>query len=362
MTDLDDQVLALLRESPLVDGHNDLPWALWKQADRDLDRMDVSAPQPSLHTDLDRMRAGGVGIQFWSVFVECELTGPDAVAAVVEQVFLVRRLCERYPDRLRLATTADEARKAFADGRIASLLGAEGGHCIDNSLSVLRALRLLGVRYLTLTHAKNVDWADSSTDAPKVGGLSDFGRGVVRTMNEIGMLVDLSHVAAETMHAALDSTSAPVIFTHSSCRALTDNPRNVPDDVLLRLRDNGGVCMVTFVPPFVSQDVSEWYAEAAARGEEWSATHPQPNATLSQVADHIEHAREVMGIEHVGIGGDFDGTGTMPVGLEDVSRYPALLAELSQRGWSGSELRALAGENVLRVLADADRAAVTGVC
>jgi membrane dipeptidase len=357
MTDFDDQVSALLRESPLVDGHNDLPWALWKQADRDLERMDVAKPQPSLHTDLDRLRAGGVGAQFWSVFVECGVTGPDAVAAVIEQVFLVRRLCERYPERLQLATTADQARKAFADGRVASLLGAEGGHCIDNSLSVLRALRLLGVRYLTLTHAKNVDWADSCTDEPRVGGLNDFGREVVRTMNEIGMLVDLSHVATTTMNAALDVTSAPVMFTHSSCRALTDNPRNVPDEVMLRLRDNGGVCMITFVPPFVSQDVSDWYAESAVADEKWRETHPRPVATLVQVADHIEHAREVMGIEHVGIGGDFDGTGTMPAGLDDVSCYPALFAELAGRGWSDPDLRALAGGNALRVLTAADSSA-----
>ncbi|GAA1579131.1 dipeptidase [Kribbella sancticallisti] len=355
MRDVDDQVLALLRESPLVDGHNDLPWVLWKRAERDLDRLDVARSQPTLHTDLERLRTGGVGGQFWSVFVECALSGPDAVSAVLEQVFLVRRMCERYPEHLRLATTADEARKAFADGRIASLLGAEGGHCIDNSLSVLRTLRLLGVRYLTLTHAKNVGWADASTDERVVGGLSEFGREVVRTMNEIGMLVDLSHVATETMHAALDVTTVPVLFTHSSCRALTDNPRNVPDDVLLRLRDNGGVCMITFVPQFVAQDVSDWYAEAASRGKEWAAAHPQPAATLSQVADHVEYARAVMGVEHVGIGGDFDGVGVMPQGLDDVSCYPALLTELARRGWSSAELRAVAGGNVLRVLSDADQ-------
>jgi membrane dipeptidase len=366
----ENEVEKLLERALLVDGHNDLPWAIWDQADRDLGKLDIRQRQPSLQTDLPRLRAGGVGGQFWSVYVPSELKGAQAVSAVLEQIYLVRRLCDRFPDHLRLTTSTGEVRQAFAEGRIASLLGAEGGNCIDNSLTVLSALRLLGVRYLTLTHAKNVDWADSATDIPAVGGLTEFGRDVVRTMNRIGMLVDLSHVSTATMNAAIDTSEMPVVFTHSSCRALVDNPRNVPDDVLIRLRDNGGVCMVTFVPPFVCQDVSNWYAEAgqavadaaiepgttqaAEFWSEWAVRHPQPRASLAQVADHIEHVREVAGIDHVGIGGDYDGVGTMPDGLDDVSCYPALLHELVERGWSSAELTALMGENVLRVLAESD--------
>ncbi|MCL2781430.1 MAG: dipeptidase, partial [Actinomycetia bacterium] len=287
-------------------------------------------------------------------------SGAAAVAEVIEQIILVRRLCARYPDRLRLATTAAQVRAAFADGRIASLLGAEGGGCIAGSLTVLRALRRLGVRYLTLTHERNVGWADSCADAPDTGGLSEFGRQVVVTMNEIGMMVDLSHVAAATMRAALAASTRPVLFTHSSCRALTDNPRNVPDDVLAQLAGNGGVCMITFVPAFVSQEFSDWYDASApwrvahpdAGFAEYEAGHPAPTATLAQVADHIEHAREVAGVAHIGLGGDYDGASVMPVGLADVSGYPALLAELARRGWNDRELAALAGQNVLRVLAD----------
>jgi membrane dipeptidase len=360
----------LLDQALLIDGHNDLPWAIWHHADRDLTRLDIGRGQATLHTDIPRLHAGGLGAQFWSVFVPSDLTGAAAVSAVIEQIFLVRRLCERYGEHLALATTADQARQAFAQGRIASLLGAEGGNCINNSLSMLSVLRRLGVRYLTLTHAKNTDWADSATDTPAVGGLTDFGHQVVREMNRIGMLVDLSHVSSDTMHAALDVSSEPVLFTHSSCRALVDNPRNVPDEVLLRLPDNGGVCMITFVPPFVSQDVSDWYTEAtqafaasgiesgteesAAFWKDWPEKHPSPKASLRQVADHVEHAREVAGIDHIGIGGDFDGVGSMPDGLQDVSCYPALLNELADRGWSADELTALMGRNALRVLAEAD--------
>jgi len=353
-----------------VDGHNDLPWALWDKARRDLDRLDIGLHQPDLHTDLPRLREGLLGAQFWSVYVPSELRGESAVTAVLEQIELVRRMCARYPEHLRLATDAAQTTAAFRDGRVASLLGAEGGHCIGDSLAVLHALRLLGVRYLTLTHAKNVGWADSATDDPDVGGLSDFGREVIRTMERIGMLVDLSHVSTATMNAALDTATKPLLFTHSSARALVDNPRNVPDDVLVRLRANGGVCMVTFVPPFVSQRVSAWYTEATEAAEEyrsrhgstdgfwdrWAARNPQPKATLAQVADHIEHVRDVAGIDHVGIGGDFDGVGTMPEGLEDVRCYPVLLQELSARKWSPADLEALAGRNVLRVLGCADLA------
>lgn len=355
----------------VVDGHNDLPWALWGKADRDLDRIDILRHQASLQTDIGRLREGGVGAQFWSVFVPGSIRGPQAVAETREQIRLVRRMCERYPEHLQLATTVDQARMAMSSGRIASLLGAEGGNCIDNSLSELVDLRRLGVRYLTLTHAENVDWADSATDTPAVGGLTEFGHDVIRAMNQCGMLVDLSHVAVNTMNAALDTSELPVLFTHSSSRALVDNPRNVPDDVLTRLRVNGGVCMVTFVPTFVSQDVSDWFDEALTAAQDaqvdwgtlaaaefwtaWGRQHPQPRATLSHVADHIEHVREVAGLEHVGIGGDFDGVGSMPDGLEDVSCYPDLLRELTTRGWNRRELAALTGENALRVLGDNER-------
>ncbi|MCW1100193.1 dipeptidase [Streptomyces sp. RS2] len=352
----------------VVDGHNDLPWALWDKAGRDLEKLDIGQRQDCFQTDIPRLREGQVGAQFWSVYVPGSLRGKQAVNEVLEQISLVRKMCDRYPKHFALATTVDQVRDAISERRIASLLGAEGGNCIDNSLATLYSLRQMGVRYMTLTHAENVDWADSATDVPAVGGLAPFGHDVVRAMNGCGMVVDLSHVATTTMNAALDASVNPVLFTHSSSRAVVDNPRNVPDDVLTRLRVNGGVCMVTFVPAFVSQDVSDWYdaAQQALRdaGAEWGtdaaselwaawgAKHPQPRATLRQVADHIEHVREVAGIEHVGIGGDFDGAGTMPDGLEDVSCYPQLLQELADRGWSGPELQALTGENVLRVLGD----------
>jgi membrane dipeptidase len=335
----------LLRSSPLVDGHNDLPWALRELVGGDLSRADVSRPHPATHTDLPRLRAGGVGAQFWSVYVPSTLAGSDAVTAVLEQVDLVHRMVAAHPSHLGLALTAAQARRQFRAGRIASLLGAEGGHCIDSSLPVLRMLHRLGVRYLTLTHNDNVPWADSATDAPRLHGLSDLGRQVVREMNRIGMLVDLSHVSADTMRDALDTAVAPVVFSHSSCRALVDHPRNVPDDVLQRLAGNGGVCMVTFVPDFVSQECRDW-----ARSPEGTP----PTATLQQVADHVEHAREVAGVDHIGIGGDYDGCGVLPQGLSDVTCYPALLAELLDRGWSEQDLRKLMGENALRALADSE--------
>jgi membrane dipeptidase len=361
-----ERALDLLTATPLVDGHNDLPWAL-----RALDRpADLAERVPELQTDLPRLRAGRVGAQFWSVYVPCSLTGPAAVDTVLEQVDRVRAFVERYPDQLRLATTADEAEAAFASGRVASLMGAEGGHGIAGSLDALRHLREVGVRYLTLTHNKNTEWADSATDEPEHGGLAPFGREVVREMNRIGMLVDLSHVAATTMRDALATTTAPVVFTHSSCRAVTDHARNVPDDVLAGLAANGGVCMVTFVPQFVSTRAMEWdravQTDMAAAGLDprdlevrpgflaGRSGPPCPSATIADVVAHVEHAREVAGIDHVGIGGDFDGTPDLPVGLEDVSTYPALFAALLDRGWNEQDCAKLAGGNVLRVLREAD--------
>ena len=366
----------MLGRFPLIDGHNDLPWALRERTrqnggDPNQVVFDLDTPAGGLHTDLPRLAAGRVGAQFWSVYVPVSLAGDGAVAAVLEQIDLARRMIARYPGSFGLALTADDVEQVFASGRVASLLGAEGGHAIAGSLGVLRMLYALGVRYMTLTHNANVGWADSATDEPQAGGLSGFGRDVVREMQRIGMLVDLSHVAVSTMNDALDVAEAPVIFSHSSAKAVCNSPRNVPDDVLERLRDNNGVCMVTFVPMFVSQECADWFSGlkefVAARGldsrsftdirsvePEWKAAHPVPRATLSQVADHIEHVRSVAGVEHVGIGGDFDGTSEVAAGIEDVSKYPAIFSELLLRGWSESDLKALAGANVLRVLRAAE--------
>lgn len=361
----------MLRRVPVLDGHNDLAWEMRDQFDYDLDAYPLDVRGGRTQTDLVRLAAGGVGAQFWSVFVPCKL-GERAVTATIEQIDFVLRMIARYPARLALALTATDVEQALSEGRIASLLGAEGGHSIDSSLAVLRTLHALGVRYLTLTHNDNVPWADSATDEPAVGGLSDFGRDVVREMNRLGMLVDLSHVAATTMRDALTTSAAPVIFSHSSARAVNDHVRNVPDDVLATLATNGGVCMVTFVPAFVSNDVREWdevvLAEMAERGEDrrdWLAHQqaaqryaqrvPAPVATVAQIADHVEHVRAVAGVEHVGLGGDFDGCDPMPSGMEDVSCYPALVAELLDRSWSDSDVAALTHRNALRVLRDAEQ-------
>lgn len=365
---------ALLSAHPLIDGHNDLPYALREHAGYDFDQLDISQPAPMLHTDIPRLRAGRVGAQFWSVYVPTSLQGDHAVSATLEQIDAVKAMVARYPDTFGLAFTADEVEEVFASGRIASLMGMEGGHSIDCSLATLRAMYALGVRYLTLTHNHNVPWADSATDQPGVGGLSPFGEEVVREMNRLGMLVDLSHVSADTMRAALRVSAAPVIFSHSSARAVCDVPRNVPDDVLGALADNGGVCMVTFVPSFVSVECAQWRAEAAAAARRdgidtsdypsfsrfvrtWKERHPMPQATIGDVVAHLEHVRTVAGIDHIGIGGDYDGTDSMPVGMEDVASYPRLFAALLDRGWSESDLVKLAGGNVLRVLREAEAVA-----
>jgi membrane dipeptidase len=401
MSELERQARDLLRRFPLIDGHNDLPWALRARAAGDPQRVrfaapgstthptatpgpaapdsaasdpvvvNLAAPVAGTHTDLPRLAAGGVGAQFWSVYVPSSLAGDGAVAAVLEQIDLTRRMIAAYPDALELALTAADVERIFAAGRVASLLGAEGGHAIADSLGVLRMLYALGVRYMTLTHNNNVGWADAATDEVDAGGLTDFGRDVVREMQRIGMLVDLSHVSPATMHDTLDVAGAPVIFSHSSALALCDYPRNVPDDVLTRLAANRGVCMVTFVPPFVSQQCADWLYELKAEAErrgldprdlgklfsfkpEWEQAHPVPEATLAQVADHVDHVREVAGVAHVGLGGDFDGTSDVTVGLADVSRYPALFAELLHRGWSETDCAALAGGNLLRALREAE--------
>jgi len=362
-----------LERIAVIDGHNDLAWAHRQLAGYDLQALDISRPQPQLHTDWPRLRQGGVGGQFWSVYVPADLAGNDAVRATLEQIDFIHRLVERYPDTLELTGTAAEAEAAMAGGRVASFLGAEGGHSIAESLPVLRMFYRLGVRYLTLTHNRNVSWADSATDQPALGGLSPFGETVIAEMNRLGMLVDLSHVSAATALAALRVSRAPVIFSHSSCRALCDHPRDVPDEVLSQLRPNGGVIMITFVPAFISPDCAEWQLqlrqelerqhlnpdgdEAAAAVARWESAHPRPLATLAQVADHVEHAREVAGLEHIGLGGDYDGSPSFPVGLEDVACYPNLMALLEERGWAPTELRQLGSVNILNALRGAERVA-----
>ncbi|CAL2058238.1 membrane dipeptidase [Streptomyces sp. TR1341] len=370
MTNLD-EARALLREFPVVDGHNDLPWALREKAGYDLDRLDIAGHQHGhLHTDIPRLRAGGVGAQYWSVYVPAEQ--PDPVAATLEQIDCVRQLLDRYQADLAPALTAADMEAARGEGRIASLMGAEGGHSIANSLGTLRGLYALGVRYMTLTHNSNVDWADSATDTPKANGLTAFGREVVREMNRLGMLVDLSHVAPSTMRDALDASTAPVVFSHSSARAVCDHPRNIPDDVLERLPANGGVAMVTFVPKFVLQAAVDWTAQADENMRAHGLHHldttaeamkvhrafeertPRPIATVPVIADHLDHMREVAGIDHLGIGGDYDGTAFTPDGLSDVSGYPNLLAELLDRGWSKADLAKLTWQNSVRVLGAAE--------
>lgn len=358
----------------IFDGHNDLAWAVRELCAYDLDSIDLLTGAEALQTDLPRLRKGRVGAQFWSVFVPCSLTGDAAVTATLEQIDFVRSLVSRYPKELALATTADDVESAVEEGRIASLLGMEGGHSVNCSLGTLRMMHALGVRYLTLTHNENVPWADSATDVPSVGGLSDFGCDVVREMNRLGMLVDLSHVSADVMRDGLATTAAPVIFSHSCAKALCDINRNVPDDVLAQLPANGGVCMVAFVPMFVSQPIADWYAECLIlvekRGgdsrrfadvdpviaERMRSDRP-PHCTVADVADHVEHVRDVAGIAAVGIGGDFDGASFFPDGMPDVSSYPLLLDTLRERRWSTTELGRLCHGNVLRVMRDMEAVA-----
>ncbi|WP_380156436.1 dipeptidase [Kineococcus sp. R86509] len=365
----------LLRTHPVLDGHNDLPWRIREEFGSDPAAAGLAAGRPVLHTDIPRMRAGGLGAQFWSVFVPSDWEHPAAVTATFEQIDVVRRMVTTHPDVFAWTPTAADVRTAISAGRIASLIGAEGGQSIAGSLGVLRELRRAGLAYLTLTHNDNTAWAASATGEPVDFGLTDFGRDVVREMNRTGVLVDLSHVHERTMHDALDVTTRPVIFSHSSTRAVTDVPRNAPDAVLERLRDNGGVLMVTFVPAFVNASCADHRAAAAAEQARlalsgapygpvgaqepvadfasWLERNPRPRATVADVADHVDHAREVMGAGHVGLGGDYDGTDELPVGLEDVSGYPNLLRELADRGWSAAELAGLTSANALRVLEEA---------
>ena len=359
----------LLAETPLIDGHNDLPWVIRNDPDapRDVAAYDLRKPTPG-DTDLDRLKAGQVGGQFWSVFIPGEVKEYGYAKFQLEQIDIALQVIERYPERLTLARTANDVERIFKEGKIASLLGMEGGHAIENSLGALRAYYALGVRYMTLTHNVTLDWADSAMDEVKHNGLTDFGKEVIREMNRLGMLVDLSHVTPKVMSDVLDITEAPIIYSHSSARALTDHVRNVPDSILTRLPKNGGVVMVTFIPSFVSQQVKDWEeplqkllagvpfdAEWHRIRAEYMAKHaPAPKATLNHVADHIEHVKKIAGADHVGIGSDFWGSDDMPEGLEDTSKFPYLFAELIRRGWSDSDLRKLAGQNVLRALRAAE--------
>ena len=367
-----DRARALHKSAPLIDGHNDFPWALReKSPGRDLMVLDIAQPQPSIMTDIPRLRAGGVGGQFWSVYVPSSMQGKDAVRATLEQIDIVHRMAAKYPDTLTLTRTADDVERAFKAGRIASLIGLEGGHSIDSSLATLRMMHALGAGYMTLTHSTNVPWADSATDTPVHGGLSAFGEEVVREMNRLGMLVDLSHVSPDTMADAIRVSKAPVIFSHSSARAIADVPRNVPDDILKQVGATGGVVMVTFVPGFIAPDAGLQYPQLAALAKqhagdldalrkaraEFRKTNPEPRATLAMVADHIDHIRTVAGIDHVGLGGDFDGIDSVVEGLEDVSKYPHLTAELLRRGYGDEDIRKILGKNILRVMRRAESVA-----
>ena len=366
----------ILEHTPLIDGHNDLPWRIREDsiARGNVDAYDLRRRTPG-HTDLDRLKKGMVGAQFWSVYTPGEWRDSGYARIQLEQIDIARRMIAKYPDRLALALSANDIRREFKDGKLASLLGLEGGHAIENSLGALRAYYDLGVRYMTLTHNVTLDWADAALDSAKHNGLTPFGDSVVREMNRLGMLVDLSHVSAATMSDALNVSQAPVIFSHSGARALVDVPRNVPDSILKRVTTNGGIVMVPFVTGFVSPEVlrfdessrpiitdlqKKYGNDTAAITREikqWRDAHPEPRATLAQVADQIDHVRKVAGVDHVGIGGDFDGITEVVQGLEDVSKYPALFAELARRGWSDNDLKKLAGENLLRVFSQAESVA-----
>ncbi|HKE48457.1 MAG TPA: dipeptidase [Rhodanobacteraceae bacterium] len=383
------RVDAVLAKTPVIDGHNDLPWNIRERFGGDLSKIDLSsdtakiappAGEPALMTDIPRLRAGHVGAQFWSVWIPVTTTGPAAVQTTIEQIDLVKAIAARWPRDFAMAYSVADIRKAEREGKVASLIGVEGGHQIDDSLAVLREYYDLGVRYMTLTHATNTAWADSATDAPAHKGLTPFGKAIVREMNRIGMLVDLSHVSEATMRSALEVARAPVIFSHSSARAIVDHPRDVPDDVLRLVAKNGGVVMVNFAPGYVSEARRVWDADFAAEKarlnsppfgglhigdperakielETWKTAHPAPPVGVGDVADHVQHIRDVAGVDHVGIGSDFDGIPEAPAGLDGVDKYPALFAELARRGWSDADLAKLAGANLLRALEGAEAVA-----
>ncbi len=380
-TDRDDyrqQAIEILERVPLFDGHNDVPWQYRNRVGykfSELDFHDTTHLDPPMHSDIPRLREGRVGAQWWSVYVSANISEHEAVKQTMEQIDFVHRLVEKYPDHFELALTADDVERIFEDGKIASLIGMEGGHSIANSLAVLRMFYELGARYMTITHSRTLDWADASTDDPVHDGLSEFGEEVIREMNRLGMLVDLSHVSAQTMRDALRVTEAPVMFSHSNARALAGHPRNVPDDVLQMTKQNNGIVMVTFVETFTSEERRQHFAERAAYQRKmeylhigypekvsemmskWDEENEAPKSTLEQVADHIDHIRDQIGVDYIGIGGDYDGIPTLPIGLEDVTTYPDLFAELLKRGYSEEDLEKIAGLNMIRVMRDAEAVA-----
>jgi membrane dipeptidase len=378
----------VLTKTPVIDGHNDLPWTIRERFGGDLSKVDLAsdtskltppAGEPAMMTDIPRLRAGHVGAQFWSVWIPVATTGPAAVQTTIEQIDLVKAIALRWPRDFAMAYTAADIRRIEREHKVASLIGVEGGHQINDSLAVLREYYDLGARYMTLTHSSNTAWADSATDAPVHHGLTPFGKAVVREMNRIGMLVDLSHVSEATMRSALEVARAPVIYSHSSARALTDHPRDVPDDVLKLVAANGGIVMVNFAPGYVSEARRRWDADFAAEKarldsppfgglyigdpdrakaelETWKTAHPAPPVGIADVADHVQHIRDVAGVDHVGIGSDFDGIPDAPAGLDGVDKYPVLITELARRGWSDADLSKLAGANLLRVMEGAEAA------
>lgn len=378
-----DRVLA---KTPLIDGHNDVPWAIRERFDSKLDRVDLSKDttalpagegNPPLMTDAPRLRAGRVGGQFWSVWIPAGITGPEAVQTTLEQIDIVRQMAQRWPDAFEMAYTADDIVRIHKAGKVASLVGIEGGHQVNGSLPVLRQMHAAGARYMTLTHSAAIPWADSATDNPKHDGLTPFGEAVVREMNWLGMLVDLSHVSEATMKDALRVTQAPVIFSHSGARAVAEHPRNVSDEVLALVKQNRGVVMANFAPGYASTASAKWSADRAAERARfnsppytglyigqpekaqaalaaWEKANPPPPVTLAMIADHVEHIAKVCGVDCVGVGSDYDGIGYAPTGLEDVGKFPALFVELARRGWSDADLAKLAGGNVLRVMREAE--------
>jgi membrane dipeptidase len=377
-TDRDDyrqQAIEILESVPLFDGHNDVPWQYRNRVGykfSELDFYDTTHLERPMHTDIPRLREGRVGAQWWSVYVSANVSEPVAVKQTMEQIDFVHRLVEKYPDHFELALTADDVERVFADGKIASLIGMEGGHSINNSLATLRMFYELGARYMTITHGRTLDWADAAGDDPQHDGLTEFGEEVIREMNRLGMLVDLSHVTPATMKDAIRVSEAPVMFSHSNAKAISGHPRNVPDDVLQILPEKDGLVMVTFVESFTSEELRRYYAERSGyqakmrslypgqpdmvreKMDQWNEANEMPKSTLEQVADHIDHIRDLIGVDYIGIGGDYDGISSLPLGLEDVSTYPDLFAELLKRGYTEEDLRKIAGLNMLRVMRGAE--------
>ena len=365
------QAIEIVESVPLFDGHNDAPYQYRNRVGykfSELDFYDTTQLENPMHTDIPRLKEGRVGAQWWSVYVPAGIPEDEAVKRTMEQIDFVYRMAEKYPDEFEMAYTADDVERIFAEGKIASLIGMEGGHSISNSLATLRMFYDLGARYMTITHSRTLDWADAAGDEPLHDGLSEFGEEVIREMNRLGMAGDLSHVTPATMKHAIEVSEAPVMFSHSNARAISNHPRNVPDDVLALLPEKDGLVMVTFVESFTSEELRQWYAERSGYRakieslyagqpdiisemmDEWTEENEMPKSTLEQVADHIDHIRDQVGVDHIGIGGDYDGVSSLPTGLEDVSTYPDLFAELLKRGYSEEELRKIAGENMLRVM------------